>query len=253
MARKGNGHSLQGSRARPGDRPWPSSAARNSKTRRLHVSIRSATAATSAVSANEPVSLSVSRIVTGRPVGVGDIDRAEVDGTDLGRVVIEKPDKLELRDEIRHDLLRPFPPKSAEQTAVARVQVAADPDRVPAVQPRIAAGVRPAHQEPPSAVSKDEIRDDLLERRVTLHLGTRFIAAVTLQRGDESVEAVGPHAVPASLVGDGPPRNDVDEFAVSRRPIEPVAHALAAGLRATCFVRAAWSLELGEPVVEDRA
>ena len=40
---------------------------RNSKQRRLQVSSLSATAATSCGSANEPVSLSVSRIVTGRP------------------------------------------------------------------------------------------------------------------------------------------------------------------------------------------
>ena len=38
-----------------------------SKTSRLHVSSRSATAATSAASTNEPVSLSVSRMATGRP------------------------------------------------------------------------------------------------------------------------------------------------------------------------------------------
>ena len=82
-------------------------------------------------------------------LGVGDIDGTEVDRTDLGRVVVEKRDKPELGHEVGHDLLGPFPPKSAEQAAVARVQVAADPDRVPTVQPRVAAGVRPAHQEPP--------------------------------------------------------------------------------------------------------
>ena len=86
------------------------------------------------------VSLSVSRIGDRPARRVGDVDRAEVDRADLGRVVVEQPDEPELRDEVGDELLAPLAAQPAEQAAVARVEVAADADRVAAVQPRIAAG-----------------------------------------------------------------------------------------------------------------
>ena len=90
--------------------------------------------------------MSVSRMATGRPAGVRHVDGAEVDGTDLGRVVVEQADEAELRHEVRDELLGPFAAEAAQQPAVARVEVAADADRVAAD----GAGDR---RPPPSAAS----------------------------------------------------------------------------------------------------
>ena len=53
------------------------------------------------------------------------------------------------------------------------------------MQSRVATCRRPLHQEVARAIAKDEVRDDLLERGVALHLGPRLVASVALDRSDE--------------------------------------------------------------------
>ena len=86
-------------------------ASRNSNTSRLHVSSRSATAATSAVVANAPLSLSVSRIATGRPAASATYTSPRWTCADRGRVVVEQADEPELRDEVGDELLVPLAPQ----------------------------------------------------------------------------------------------------------------------------------------------
>ena len=105
------------------------------------------------------------------PGGVGDEHDPDVDRPDGRRVVVEQPDRREVRHEVRHELLGPLPAQPARHVAVARVEVAADADRPPVVQPGVATGARPAHQEPSLAVSQHEVRDHLLEGRVLLGRG----------------------------------------------------------------------------------
>ena len=120
------------------------------------------------VVANAPVSLSVSRIATGRPAASADEHDPDVDRADRRRVVVEQADGRELRHEVRDELLGPLPAEPAGDVAVARVEVAADADRPQVVQPRVAAGSRPAHQEPALAVAQDQVRDHLLVGAVLL-------------------------------------------------------------------------------------
>ena len=93
-------------------------------------------------------------MATGPARRVGDVDRAEVDCADLGRVVVEQGDEPEVRHEIGDELLVPLAPQAAEQPAVAGIEVATDADRVAAVQPSVAAGRGPLHQEVALAVAQ---------------------------------------------------------------------------------------------------
>ena len=86
---------------------------------------------------------------------------------------LSRRDEPEVRHEVGGQLLGPLAPKAAGQVAVARVEVAADADRVAVVEPRVAAGARAPHQEVAPAVAQHEVRDHLLERRVDLHRGAR--------------------------------------------------------------------------------
>ena len=88
--------------------------------------------------------------------------------------------------------------------------MAPDADREPPVQPRVTAGGRPLHQEVPLPIAEHEVRDDLLERRIALHLRARLVSPVALDGGHEVVQPVGSQAVPACLVGQRLTRNDID-------------------------------------------
>ena len=112
--------------------------------------------------------------------GIGDVHRPEMNGADLGRIVVEERDQLELRHEFGHEFFGPLAPQPTEQAAVTGVEVPTDADRVPAVQPGIAAGRGPTHQEEALAVAQDEVRDDLLERGIPFHGAAWLVAAVTL-------------------------------------------------------------------------
>ena len=154
--------------------------------------------------------MSVSRIVDRAAAGVGDVDGAQVDRADLGRVVVEQRDEPELRDEVGDELLVPLAAQATEQAAVAGIEVAPDADRVAAVKPRVAAGRGPLHQEVALAVAQHEVRDDLLEGRVLLHPVARLVPPVALEGRDEGLEPVGPQPVPARLVDDRVARHDED-------------------------------------------
>ena len=54
------------------------------------------------------------------PVGVGDVHGAQVDAPDVGRVVVQQPDELELGLEVRDELLAPLAPQAPGEIAVAR-------------------------------------------------------------------------------------------------------------------------------------
>ena len=118
-----------------------------SNTIRLHVSRCSAPAATSAGDGERAGQLVGLADGDGSPVGVGQHDDAEVDGTDIGGVVVEQRERGERRLEVRHELLAPFPAQTAGQPVVAGVDVAADPDRPAVVQSGVGTGPGAAHQE----------------------------------------------------------------------------------------------------------
>ena len=115
------------------------------------------------VVANEPSSLSVSRIATGRPAASATYTNPTWTGPTGVVSSLSRPTGREVRHEVRHELLGPLAPQAARDVAVARVEVAADADRPPVVEPGVAAGARPAHEEPPLAVAQHEVRDHLLE------------------------------------------------------------------------------------------
>ena len=95
-----------------------------------------------------PSSLSVSRTVTAPTGGIGDEDDAEVDRTDLGRVVVEQGERLE--GSARSRRRAPRATRDAgrpTRSASPGFEVTADADRPAVVQPGIATGPRPAHQE----------------------------------------------------------------------------------------------------------
>ena len=141
------------------------SASRNSNAIRLHVSSRSATAATSADDTKPPLSLSDSRIATAgrprlptytsprwtcRPVVVSSLSRPTNRKSGRSRRRAPRATRAEGMAQV------------AVQTAVLGVHVAADPDREAVVEAGVAARLRAPHQEPGVAVAEDRIRDDLL-------------------------------------------------------------------------------------------
>ena len=154
-------------------------AAQKSKTSWLQVSMPVADGRDlGRASANVPSSLSVSRIGDRAAGGVGDVDDAEVDRADVGRVVVEQPDERNsgtksAASSSRHSRRRP-----PREVAVARVEVAADADRPAIVEPRVAAGPGAAHEEVARPVAQDEVRDDLLVARVRLGRRPRREAAL---------------------------------------------------------------------------
>src|SRR4051812_13293924 len=141
---------------------------------------------------------------------LGDVDRTDVDTADLGRVVVEEADELEFRLEACLDLLGPLAPQPADEVAVARVEVATDPDRPAVVQPDVAAGARPPHQEVARPVAEDQVRDHLLPAAVRLHLGARSELAIPGHDPLEAVEANARHAVPSGISHQRRPRDDED-------------------------------------------
>ena len=239
----------------------PARSPRGSRTRGDSTSRGpSATAATSDGSANAPLSLSVSRIATGRPPASATIHGAEVDAADVGRVVVQQADEAEVRLEVRDELLGPLAAQPAGEVAVARVQVPADADRPAVVEPGVAAGPRPAHQEVALAVAQDEVRDHLLERRVDLHRGPRLEPAFGVDRGEERLDAVRPDAGPAGAGDDRRARHDEDLLAARRRGHSTASASCAseqvAGLREPRLdplrVRSVRAVQVDQPRVEHR-
>ena len=179
------------------------------------------------------VSLSVSRIGD-RPAGrVGHVDRRR-DGrrrpsvvSSLSSPTNRNPGTKSATSSSRHSRREP-----AEQAAVARVEVAADADRLAVVQPRVRPGPGPAHQEPALAVAQDEVRDHLLEGGVRLHLPAAADSAPSRSsdRRANASRSVGPDAVPARH------RPAIDERAGRRGPARrsrrPRSSALARGRQA---------------------
>ena len=105
----------------------------------------------------------------GGPPASATYTKPDVDRPDRRRVVVEQPDRGVRR--ARSPRRPPRPTRGARppgHVAVAGVEVPAHADGPAVVEPRIAAGLRAAHEEPALAVAQDEVRDDLLVRRVLL-------------------------------------------------------------------------------------
>ena len=188
-----------------------------------------------------------------RPTGgVGHEDDAQVDRPDVGGVVVEQRERLECGLEVGIELLAPLPAQAAEQAVVARVQVATDPDRPAVVQALVGARPRPAHQEVAVAVTQDEVRDDLLVRRVVLHRVARRVPPVASDDLEERGQAGRPQPMPArrvraSVAGDrrGPARRS------SGHRLQSFARGPQA-LRDLAGVGPTGALELRQPAVERR-
>ena len=183
---------------------------RRSNTSWLHVSSRSRTARTEPAG-GEPAGQLVGLADGDRPAaGIGHEDHPEMDLADLGRVVVEQPDEAVIGLEVRDELLAPLAGQPAVDVDVARVEVAADPDRPPIVETPVRPAAGPLHEEPARTVAQDEVRDDLLERRVDLHRRTRREPPA---RGDDLEDALGargPDPVPARPGHDELAGHDVD-------------------------------------------
>src|SRR6185503_17542997 len=147
---------------------------------------------------------------------IGYVDRADVHAAHVGRVVVDEPDQLELGLEVRLDLLAPLAAQSAGEVAVTGVQVTADPDRPQVVQARVAAGLRPAHQEVARAVTEHEVRDHLLPRPVAFHLAPATELPVLCHEGFERrAGQVATDAVPARVRHQDLPRDHQDDLVVT--------------------------------------
>ena len=249
-------HGQYGTAARSGrvpQRPAAGHSVSASKTSRLHVSRSSRTAATSPVVAKAPSSLSVSRMATGPPAGVRDEHEADVDRADRGRVVVEQPDGREVGLEVRDELLGPLAGEPAGDVAVARVEVAADADRPAVVEPRVAAGARPAHEEPALAVAEHEVRDHLLVGRVLLGVAAAHEEARPARRprGPPPGRPAGRRASPRSSRSAA---RGTTRTRSSGSPIRPRssrrALAAAQAVAQRLGVRAAGRLEHGQPLVD---
>src|SRR3954447_1907648 len=148
----------------------------------------------------------------GSPAGLGLEHDPEMDGADIGRVVVEESDEPQRRPKVGLDLLRPLALEAAHDAVVARVQVTADTQRVAVMKPRVHAGAGPTHQEPADAIAQDEVRDELLARWIGLDGGTRAVLAGTLEAGDLGAVDVASHAAPGAVGERDVAWDDVDQL-----------------------------------------
>ena len=185
------------------------------------------------------------------PGCLGDAHDPEVDRSDVRRVVVEEPDRTELRHEVRDELLGPLANEPACHPAVERVHVAPDPDRPKVVETRVAPGSRPAHKERPVTVAEDHVRDQLLPGGVALHLRSRSELPCALDRGEPFDDVVRHDAVPRDRPGRDATRHDEDELVRhGSAPTSDVAEERASGSTA---VRVTAGLAAGSPVGASKA
>ncbi len=120
---------------------------------------------------------------------------------DLGdrrRLIIQKAEQLRVELAVIRDLLLPFALESVgdgiARQQVARVDVAADAQRVLLAQPPLGGRAQPVCQEVAIAVPENDVRNDLLVARVLLHLGARL----------EDVALADDRLVPVEVLADEP-------------------------------------------------
>src|SRR5439155_14254652 len=161
------------------------------------------------------------------------------DGTDrvdadVGVVLYVQADHRELVHEAGVDLLAPFPAKPTGELTVARVQVAADADRPQIVEARVAAGLRPPHQEVARSVAKDQVRDHLFPRPVALHLASwsEFARPRNQRLEVRAGHAVAAKATPAGVGHQRTARDDQNELVVAHPSVAALSSARAASSRA---------------------
>src|SRR5918993_141377 len=164
--------------------------------------------------------------------GVGDVDEAHVDGAHRGRIVVEQPDRRVLGLEVGRHLLGPLPPQPSCDVAVAQVEVPTHADRPQVVQPGVATGPGPSHQEPAVAVAQHEIRDDLLVRRVLLGVGAAQEPALAPDDRERVDEVRAAHAQPAVARDQGVARYDQHLLVGAAHQPSPASRALAVPRRA---------------------
>lgn len=149
---------------------------------------------------------------------------ADVHRPDRRRVVVDEPDDPRLGGRRQDELLVELAPERVvdDVGTVLGVHVPAHSHRQHAVEPPLAAAVRPLAEEDPVVAHDHRVGDHLLERRILLH-------AVALREEAARVDA--PEELrprPEEAV-----RRPVGEEVPSRHDVDALAHRRASGSRAT--------------------
>ena len=163
---------------------------------------------------------SLSRLADGhRPTsGLGRVDQAQVDCADRVASSLSRPSGSNSGTKSASSSSR-HSRQAAQHVRVTRVDVAADADRVALVQPRVAAGLRAAHEEDALAVAQHEVRDDLLpgwdRPRPRRAAGTCRCVAHRRETGRERPRATPRQSSPPGTSARGRPRTSSSGVAMS--------------------------------------
>jgi len=145
-------------------------------------------------------------------LGLGHIDDAQVDAADVRAVVVEQAQERGLRMPVGRHLFIPLAAQTTHQVAVRGVDMATDADRPAVVKASVATATGALHEEEPSPVAQQQIRDDLLPGGVVLGLGPGPVGSLRRDDGKVAADVPGRHAPPRGVAQDALARDAQDEL-----------------------------------------